>query len=154
MSQRLSEIWNEIDTLLQRISVLQIEERTIIQASVSDRELSVVQLNFHDATRTIYWHGHSVRLTKKSYLLVKTLWAAKQHRATISKIEGRVWKARIKKYFIERHAICTLISRTQKKLAEAAFPYKIKTLKIKIKKCSQPQIKGWKLICAQRTKKY
>jgi DNA-binding response OmpR family regulator len=154
MTRRLSEILNEIDTLLQRISELQIEERTIIQSSVSEEGFSVVPLNFNDKTRTIGWYGHSVRLTKKPYRLLKTLWTAKRHRATILKIESRVWKGEMQKGFIERHAICTLISRTQKKLEEAACPYKIKTLKTKMKKGSKPQIKGWQLVCAYRTKKY
>jgi DNA-binding response OmpR family regulator len=154
MNQRLSEIWNERETLLQRLSELQIEEWTIIQVSVAKAEFPVVRLEFNDVTQTISWQGHLLRLAKKSYLFIKTLWAAKRYRATISKIERHVWKTKPKKFFIERHAICTMINRTQKKLEEAAFPYKIRTLKTKIKKGSKPQIKGWQLVCAQRTKKY
>jgi DNA-binding response OmpR family regulator len=154
MYRRLSEIWNENDTLIQRLSTLRVEERTVILALISQKKCPIVRLNFNDVMQTIDWYSHSVRLAKKPYLLMKILWTAKNHRATISKIEGSVWQTKTKKGFIERHTICTLINRTQKKLAEAAFPYKIKTLKIKIKNGSQPQIKGWKLVCAQHTKKY
>ncbi|MDR1268084.1 MAG: hypothetical protein LBK82_01035 [Planctomycetaceae bacterium] len=153
MNQRLSEIWKERETLLQRLSELQIEEWTIIQVSVSGKEFPVVRLDFNDVTQTIRWQGHLLRLAKKPYWFVKTLWAAKHHRATISKIERCVWKSKTKKIFIERHAVCTMINRTQKKLDEAAFPYKIRTLKTKMKKGSKPEIKGWRLVCAQRTKK-
>jgi DNA-binding response OmpR family regulator len=155
MNQRLSEILNEIDLLIHRLSELQIEERTIIQASSSNVEIPVVLLNFNDAAQTIIWNNsHLLRLARKSYLLVKTLWNSKRRRATIMKLENCVWKGKTRKPFIERHAICSMINRTQKKLEAAAFPYKIRTLKTKIKNHAKPQIKGWQLVCAQRTKKY
>jgi DNA-binding response OmpR family regulator len=154
MNQRLSEILNEIDVLIHRLSELQMEGRTIIQTSSSNEEFPVVQLDFNDSIQTIGWNGHLLRLARKSYLLVKTLWTAKRHRATITKLENCVWKGKNRKHFIERHAICSMINRTQKKLEEAAFPYKIRALKTKIKNRAKPQIKGWQLVCAQRTKKY
>ncbi|MDR2439756.1 MAG: hypothetical protein LBE12_10365 [Planctomycetaceae bacterium] len=156
MNQRLSEILNEIDRLVHQISELQTEGQTIIQTSSSNtKHLPVVLLNFNDAAQTIGWKGNLLRLAKKSYWLVKTLWMAKRHRATITKLESCVWKGTPRKgCFIERHAICSMINRTRKKLEEVDFPYKIKTLKTKIKNHAKPQIKGWQLVCAQRTKKY
>jgi DNA-binding response OmpR family regulator len=154
MNQRLSEILSEMGSLVHRLSELQTEGQTIVQTYSLDEEFPVVALDFDDATQTIAWNGHLLRLAKKSYWLVKTLWTAKRQRATITKLEGCVWKGKKRKVFIERHAICSMINRTQKKLEEAAFPYKIKTLKTKIKNRAKPQIKGWQLVCAQRTKKY
>jgi DNA-binding response OmpR family regulator len=157
MNQQLSEILNEIDFHLQQIFDLRIKERTLIETSISKEKSSAVLLKFDDSTQRIHWYSsHSIRLKGKSYLLIKTIWKSKHHRATISKIERRVWNAGTpERLFVERHAICTLINRLQQKLKGNNFPYKIKTLKVKTKtqNGTKQLIKGWKLICAQRTTK-
>jgi DNA-binding response OmpR family regulator len=157
MNQQLFEILNEIDFHLQQISDLRIRERTIIQASISGEKFPVTLLKFDDSTQSVHWYGcQSIRLKGKSYRLIKTIWKSKYHRASISKIEHCVWSAGTPEHlFVERHAICTMINRLQQKLTENNFPYKIKTLRVKTKtkNGSKQLIKGWQLICAQRTQK-
>ncbi|MDR2705023.1 MAG: hypothetical protein LBC02_04510 [Planctomycetaceae bacterium] len=125
MNQQLSEILNEIDFHLQQIFDLRIKERTIIQASISNEaEFPAAPLKFDDSSQTIHWYSHSIRLKGKSYLLIKTIWKSKHHRASISKIERRVWNAGTQEQlFVERHAICTMINRLQQKFKEKNFPY-------------------------------
>jgi DNA-binding response OmpR family regulator len=153
MNSRLFEIWSEIDSHLQQIHDLRVEEQTIIHALIPIWECSDIPLEFDDNAQTIRWYGGLIRLSKKPYLLLKTLWTGKNHRATITRVERRVWNAGTRKRpFIERHTLCTLINRVQKTLKENRLPYKIKTLKTK--KIPTQEIKGYQLVCARRTKKY
>ncbi|MDR1491904.1 MAG: hypothetical protein LBT05_04190 [Planctomycetaceae bacterium] len=78
------EIRQEIDLHVRQLVTLLAEEDQIIRQTLPESQNAEIPLQFDDVKRTISWFGGSVRLAKKQYLLVKTLWQSKEHRVPIS----------------------------------------------------------------------
>jgi DNA-binding response OmpR family regulator len=145
MNPRFFEIESEIDSHVQAILNLRREKHTILQLSQPDKA-NEVQIFFDTDCQTICWSEKSIRFSKKQYQLIKTLWTSDQHEALLDHIEEQLWSVgTVKKPFIERHTIFTLIRRAQKKLKKCSFPYEI----IPTKDPSTRENQGYKLICAR-----
>ncbi|MDR2168791.1 MAG: hypothetical protein LBP59_01455 [Planctomycetaceae bacterium] len=143
MKQSLFEIRDKIDDLIRQLNNLRAEEWSIIQLYFSQELFFEESLEFINDSRVVKWRNKSIRVGPKMYSLLKTIWEGKKHRATIEKIERKVWNVNIKnKFFIARHTIFTLICRTQKELKKNNFPYEIKTKKNHATK----EIKGFQII--------
>ncbi|GHT41928.1 hypothetical protein FACS189443_4320 [Planctomycetales bacterium] len=91
MNRQLLEIDSKIERHARAILVLENKKRKLYQSS-SSAQNEEVPLNFDDVGRTIRWNRGSIRLSKKPYLFVKTLWNAPRHRAEIDTLEKRFGK--------------------------------------------------------------
>ncbi|GHT22419.1 hypothetical protein FACS189419_04940 [Planctomycetales bacterium] len=102
-----------------------------------------VPLRFDDTLRTIQWRGGEVKLGRKKYLIVKTVWKSKKHRASINEIEEVVWGVGNEKFdmFVERKLMSATVAQLQKTLSKSNFPYQLRTIKDGYKH----QIKGFLL---------
>jgi hypothetical protein len=149
MKERLFEIRTKIDELRHQLDILHAEEQLIVQALIPRDAYCEDALEFIDIGRVIRWKCGDFRVGPKMYLLIKTIWESKKHRATIEKIERSVWRINLKnKFFVDRHTIFTLVCRAQKELQKNNFPYEIKAGK----NFSTKEIKGFQLIYAPRIK--
>ena len=123
-----------------QMDVLRRELEQIIQRLLSPNVKQ--ELSFDDHRRRIYWSGGSVKLGKKSYLFIKTLWLGECHQAELAELEENVWAQHIEtKAFVARHTVSMLVRHTQKNLTEANFPYKIET----VKNFSSQELEGFRL---------
>ncbi|MDR2757676.1 MAG: hypothetical protein LBC20_18450 [Planctomycetaceae bacterium] len=149
MNLRLFEIRNKINNLLHQVDLLRAEEWLIVQSLIPEMEHCEEPLDFSDAERIIRWNNGMIQVGPKMYRLIKTLWNSNKHRASLEKIEQKVWNVGTKKnLFVDRHTIFTLVCRAQKELKKHHFPYKILTGK----NFSNQEIKGFRLIYAPRKK--
>ena len=111
---RLLEIGDQIDTLRR-------EQERIVQSLLPEGE---PELRFDEQRRRIYWNSGSIKLGKKSYLFVKTIWFGKEHQAELTELEECVWMQHTKtEMFVARRTVSTLVLHTQKNLSEVDFPY-------------------------------
>lgn len=130
-----------------QIEALRNEQERLLQSLLPDAE---PELTFADHRRRIGWSGGSVKLGKKSFLFVKTIWLGENHQVEFSELEESVWKKQLKeKMFISLHTVTMLVRHTQKNLIEANFPYEIEPLK----KNSSRELEGFRLICRAIRKK-
>ena len=137
---RLSEISRQIDVLRQ-------EQERIFQLLLPDTE---PDLFFDDDKRRIYWSGGSVKLGKKSYAFVKTLWHGKDRCADLAELEENVWmKYPETETFIDRCTVTMLARHTQKNLNEVHFCYEIES----VKNPSNQELTGFRLILLYPKKK-
>ena len=133
---RLLEIGTQIDALRR-------EQEQITKSLLPDTES---ELHFNDLRRRVYWAGGSVKLGKKSYLFVKTLWFGKNHQAELGDLEESVWTQRSEmEGFVARGTISTLVLHTRKNLMEAHFPYKIEV----VKNFFSRELEGFRLVLAE-----
>ena len=137
---RLWEIGNQIDALRR-------EQDKIVQSLLSNTEPELV---FDDHRRRIYWDSGSVKLGKKSYLFVKTLWNGEDYQADFAELEENVWTQHSEsEMFLARRTVSTLVQHTQKNLTEANFPYKIEA----VKNFSSRELEGFRLVLSHQQKK-
>ena len=132
---RLFEICRQIDNLRQEL------ERHL-RSLLPEAE---PELFFNDDRRRIYWNNGSIKLGKKSYLFIQTLWQGKNHQAEFAELEESVWMQDPEmEAFVARRTVSTLVQHTQKNLTEAYFPYKVES----IKDISNRQLEGFRLVPA------
>ena len=84
-------------------------------------EIPPITLAFDDAERLIRWAGGEVRLGKKAYLFVKTLYQANGQKLPVSIADAKVWG----KSGVSRGAVRTRDWRIRRTLRKAIFPYRI-----------------------------
>ena len=131
----------------QEMAALRLEQERILQSLLPDSD---PELFFDDRRRRIYWGTGSVKLGKKSYLFIKTLWQGKDHLAEFAELEECVWTQRTEtKMFVDRSTVTMLVRHTQKNLTEANFPYKIEA----VKNFSNQELKGFRLTLPSDKKK-
>jgi len=112
-----------------QIESLHSEQERLIQSLLPDGDL---ELYFDDNKRRISWGSGSVKLGKKFYLFVKTIWLGKNHQVEFSELEGSEWNKQREekgKMFISQQTVSMLVQHAQENLAEAGFPYEIESLK-------------------------
>jgi len=112
-----------------QIESLRNEQERLIRSLLPDGEL---ELYFDDHKRRISWASGSVKLNKKFYLFIKTIWLGKNHQVKFSELEESVWNKQLEekgKMFISLQTVSMLLQHAQKKLAKANFPYEIEPLK-------------------------
>jgi len=137
---RLLEIIRQISSLCQEL-------QQCLQSLLPETEQ---ELLFNDDRRRIYWDGGSVKLGKKSYLFIKTIWQGENHQAEFAELEENVWMQDSKpETFVARRTVSTLVQHTQKNLEEANFPYKIEP----IKNFPCRELVGFRLLLANDQKK-
>jgi len=130
---RILEINRQIDNLRQ-------EQERIVQSLLPDVE---PELFFDDLRRRIYWGGGSVKLGKKAYMFIKTIWFGENHRAEFAELEENVWTQHVEtEMFVARRTVSMLVRHTQNNLTEANFPYKIEALK----NFSNQELEGYRLV--------
>ena len=131
---RLLEIRRQVETLRS-------EQERLLQSLLPDEE---PELSFADHKRRISWAGGSVKLGKKSYQFVKTIWLGENHQVEFSELEESVWKKQLaEKMFVSLQTVSMLARHTQKNLIEANFPYEIES----IKNDSSRELEGFRLVC-------
>jgi hypothetical protein len=138
---RLLEISRQMETLRS-------EQERLIQSLLPDGDL---ELYFDDHKRRISWASGSVKLGKKFYLFVKTIWLGKNHQVEFSELEESEWNKQREakgKMFISQQTVSMLVQHTQQNLAESDFPYAIEPLKNN----SSDELEGFRLV-AQTTRK-
>ena len=124
----------------QEMAVLRQEQEQILKSLLPD---TMPELLFDDQRRRIYWGGGSVKLGKKSYLFVKTVWQGEDHKAEFAELEENVWTQYTdRKMFVDRSTVAMLVRHTQKNLTEANFPYEIES----IKNFSSQELEGFRLV--------
>ena len=137
---RLLEIIRQISSLCQEL-------QQCLQSLLPETEQ---ELLFNDDRRRIYWDGGSVKLGKKSYLLVQTIWTGEDHHAEFTEVEENVWLQHAEtEMFVHRCAVAMLVRHTQKNLKEANFPYEIET----VKNFSSRELEGFRLVLPDVKKK-
>ena len=130
-----------------QMDALRHEQERIIRLLLPDVK---PELSFDDHRRRIYWSGGSVKLGKKSFLFIKTLWQGERHRAEIAELEENVWTQHTETgAFVARRTISMLVRYTEKNLTEANFPYKIEPLKNRFRR----ELEGFRLILRHNQKK-
>jgi len=131
----------------QQIDALRSEQEKIVRALLPEAK---PELFFDDHRRRIYWSGGSVKLGKKSYLLVQTIWTGEDHHAEFTEVEENVWLQHAEtEMFVHRCAVAMLVRHTQKNLKEANFPYEIET----VKNFSSRELEGFRLVLPDVKKK-
>ena len=131
----------------QEMADLQREQSQILQSLIPG---TVPELFFDDQRRRIYWGGGSVKLGKKSYLFVKTVWLGEGHQAEFAELEENVWMRHAEtEMFVDRSTVAMLVRHTQKNLTEANFPYEIEG----IKNFSSRELEGFRLVFREYKKK-
>ena len=121
---------------------LRSEQERLIQSLLPDGDL---ELYFDDHKRRISWASGSVKLGKKFYLFVKTIWLGKNHQVEFSELEASEWNKQREekgKMFISQQTVSMLVQHTQENLAEAGFPYEIESLK----NDSNQELEGFRLV--------
>ena len=137
---RLLEIGDQIDALRR-------EQDQIVQSLLPNAEPALL---FDDHRRRIYWDHGSVKLGKKSYSFVKTLWHGKDRQADLAELEENVWMQRPEmETFVDLCTVSMLVRHIQKNLHEANFPYEIES----VKHISNRELMGFRLAyCTIRKK--
>jgi len=131
----------------QEIATLRDEQEKILKSLLPE---TMPELCFDDLRRRIYWGGGSVKLGKKSYIFVKTVWLGEDHRAEFADLEENVWMQNSeKKMFVDRSTVAMLVRHTRKNLKEANFPYEIES----IKNFSSQELEGFRLVFSGDKKK-
>ena len=124
----------------QEIAALRQEQEKILQSLLPD---TMPELFFDDLRRRISWGGGSVKLGKKSYFFVKTVWLGENHQAEFADLEENVWIQNTeKRMFVDRSTVAMLVRHTRKNLTEANFPYEIES----IKNFSSQELEGFRLV--------
>jgi len=137
---RLLEINHQID-------ILREEHGQILQSLLSETK---PELFFDDPRRQIHWGGGLIKLGKKSYLFVKTIWLGENHQAELTELEENVWTEHLEtETFVDRCTVSMLVRHVQKNLNEANFPYKIETVKNFLSK----ELEGFRLVLRDNKKK-
>jgi DNA-binding response OmpR family regulator len=122
------------------MSLLQREQTQILKSLVPD---TMPELFFDDQRRRIYWGGGSVKLGKKSYLFIKTVWNGENHQAEFAELEENVWMRDAESdMFVDRSTVTMLVRHTQKNLIEANFPYEIES----VKNFSSRELEGFRIV--------
>jgi len=132
---RLLEISQQIVTLCK-------EQERLLQVFLPDGKQV---LSFVDHKRQISWAGGTVKLGKKSYQFVKTLWLGENNQVEFSELEKSVWEKQLEekeKKPISPLTVSKLVQDTQENLVEANFPYEIETLKNE----SSQELEGFRLV--------
>jgi len=160
------ELRRQIDEHVAKLAELRMKENEIIRQMLSGTELPEVVLQFDDEMQTIRWFDQSLKLGGKSYLFIKVLWQAPQHRKRVEGLEQSVWKSRkrrqnrrvtvkteqgirqvrISARFLSQNTLKLFLFRLQNRLWSARFPYKIVPLKDR----KSSEIVGYKLKCTKR----
>lgn len=136
--------------LNQQMNILCRKQERMIQSLLPDAGPELPELSFDDHRRRIYWPGGSVKLGKKSYRFVKTIWLGEDHRAEFVELEEAVWLREPKtKTFVTRRTVSTLAQYAEKNLTEANFPYRIEV----VKNFFSREIEGFSLVPDDRQKK-
>jgi len=133
---------HQILEISQQVVSLCKEQERLLQSFLPDGEQG---LSFVDHKRRISWAGGSIKLCKKSYLFVKTIWLGKNHQVEFSELEESVWNKQLEekgKIFISLQTVSMLVQHTQKNLAESNFPYEIEPLKNN----SNQELEGFRLV--------
>ena len=164
------ELRRQIDDLVEKLAELRKQENEILRQMLSDTEQPEIPLNFDDKSQTVHWFDKSLKLGKKSYLFVKTLWLAPKHRKRTESLEQSVWKSRSRKQsrqvtvrtqngirkvrvvsrFLQRNTLKLFLFRLQNRLQLALFPYKI----VPVKDRKTGEIIGFQLKCTKRYTKF
>ncbi|MDR2114770.1 MAG: hypothetical protein LBP87_00155 [Planctomycetaceae bacterium] len=124
----LPEVRQQLNDAIQRIVELRSVENQLLDNRLTPAEQLELDLRFDDTNQMIFWLGDSLKLNKKPYLLVKTLWQSSKHRAKLEILEKYVWK-RSEFNFVPITTIRSLVNRTNKILQKKNFPYRIRTMK-------------------------
>ncbi|MCL2744645.1 MAG: helix-turn-helix domain-containing protein [Planctomycetaceae bacterium] len=142
MHTRLLEIQKEIRTHSEQVIQLCDEAATLLNCSETEPELV-----FDDEKRTIKWEGSYVKLSKKQFVFIKTLWNGKNHTATLDEIEETVWYQTVpaKKMFLVKNTIFALVNRLRNSVIVAEFPYHIESVRID----SDVELSGYRLVFKQ-----
>jgi len=141
-----------IDDMIRQLGMLRSAvERIQIGSGFFITESTESDLRFYDKWRMIAWANGILQLPKKEYCVVKTIWSGKNHEAELLDIEEAVWQKEINKTgkMIERHTICVRVANAQKKMRNAACPYRIESFKTQ----SSREIQGWRIVSVKLTKK-
>ena len=126
----------------QQIITLCKEQERLLQVFLPDGKQV---LSFVDHKRQISWAGGTVKLGKKSYQFVKTLWLGENNQVEFSELEKSVWEKQLEekeKKPISPLTVSKLVQDTQENLVEANFPYEIETLKNE----SSQELEGFRLV--------
>ena len=159
----------QIDELIAKLAELRAKENEILRQMFPGSEHSDISLQFDDKNQTVGWFDQSLKLGRKSYLFVKTLWNAPLHRKKTESLEQSVWKSetqkqsrlikvrtkkgvrkvRVASRLLSQNTLKLFLFRLQNRLRSVRFPYKI----VPVKNSRIGEIVGYKLKCTQRYRK-
>ena len=138
---------NRLLEISSQIESLRYEQERLLQSLLPSAE---PELFFDDNRHRIGWRSGSVKLGKKSYRFVKTIWLGENHQVEFSELEENIWGQQLKKkMFVPLSTVAMLVRHTQKNLTEAHFPYKIEP----IKNFSSRELEGFRLVSRTIRKK-
>ena len=118
MNTRLLEIQKEEQDLMTRLLALSREREEILTGTVrTDGAL----LTFEPKRRIIRWNGGDIRLGKKGYKFIESLYFAKKRRLKIPTLEYKVWGEKV----INRNTFRRFTHDLSTLLEKAKFPYRL-----------------------------
>ncbi|MDR1491938.1 MAG: hypothetical protein LBT05_04360 [Planctomycetaceae bacterium] len=107
------------------------------------------ELFFDESKRIIQWTGGIVKISRKRFLFLKTLWNAKKYNedkiATIAELEEQVWDDvgdSPQNMFIAKNRLFGLLFHLQNFISSVNFPYKIES----VKNFSTGELLGYRLL--------
>jgi len=117
-------------------------------ASVLNNSGTKPELFFDEQKHTIRWRAvdyaggsGSIKLSKKQFALIKTLWNGEDQAATLDKIEEAVYSET--ESFVKKQTLLMLVSRARNSVIGSGFPYEIE----RIKNAETAELSGYQLVC-------
>jgi DNA-binding response OmpR family regulator len=131
MHARLLEIHHKIEICLQEVFTLRSEEAAILEMIQQQNRETAFELSFDERGRTIRWTGGMLKLSRKQFSLIKTIWNNGKRTETLDEIELAIWHdaGTDEKPFIGKNTLFALISRLRNSVSAINFPYEIESVK-------------------------
>ncbi|MDR3108654.1 MAG: winged helix-turn-helix domain-containing protein [Planctomycetaceae bacterium] len=144
MHTRLLEIHRKVDIHLQEVLKLRSEEAAILEMIQNQSKETVTDLFFDEQRQTIRWADGMVKLSRKQFSLMKTLWNNDERTETLAEIESSIWNevGSEDKPFVEKNTIFALVSRLRNSVSDVGFPYEI----VGVKNSETSELQGYCLV--------
>ncbi len=119
---RLLEIRRELEVHHHAIETLRTEEGRLLAAVM---RLPGPELRFDADGKTVRWQTASVRVSKKAWRFLETLWKSPKRRARTNRLGRYVWNDEL----VRDNNISVFVTRLNETLRNAGCPYEIKSIR-------------------------
>jgi hypothetical protein len=146
----LFEIFSEIDYHAQELKKLSAEVAAYPKPVPAETQIPAEpELLFNESQRTVRWKTGTLKLSRKQFLFLKSLWDAKNINensvATINEIEETIWENignSAQNMFVSKNRLFGLLFRLRNSISSVDFPYEIEA----VKNNSINELAGYRLV--------